>query len=80
MLRPQFCNQPQNLLEQLPLNGDLGHLEGNGAAVTADLGADLRTNQGLVAVEPEGEADRTIDQSKLTVRKKGRSLYLGTER
>ena len=34
-------NQPQNLLEQLPGNGALGHLEGNGAAMTADLGADL---------------------------------------
>jgi hypothetical protein len=28
-LRPQLCNQPQNLLERLPRNGDLGHLEGD---------------------------------------------------
>ena len=40
-LRPQLCNQPQNLLEQLPGNGDLGHREGNAAAMADDLGADL---------------------------------------
>ena len=40
-LRPQLCNQLQNLPEHLPGNGDLGHLEGSAAAVTDDLGADL---------------------------------------
>jgi len=40
-LRPQLCDQPQNLLEHLPGNGDLGHLEGNAAAMADDLGADL---------------------------------------
>jgi hypothetical protein len=28
-LRPQLCNQLQNLPEQLPGSGDLGHLEGD---------------------------------------------------
>ena len=28
-LRPQFPDQPQNLLEHLRWNGDLGHLEGS---------------------------------------------------
>jgi len=40
-LRPQLRNQPQNLSEQLPGNGDLGHLEGDVAAVVHHLGADL---------------------------------------
>src|SRR3977135_404343 len=40
-LRPQFRDEPQNLLEHLPWDGDLGHLEGDIAAVADDLGADL---------------------------------------
>jgi hypothetical protein len=40
-LWPQLCDQPQNLLEQMPGNGDLGHLEGDTAAMADDLGADL---------------------------------------
>jgi hypothetical protein len=40
-LRPQFRDQPQDLLEHLPWDGDLGHLEGNIAAVADDLRADL---------------------------------------
>src|SRR5262245_4836145 len=40
-LRPQFRNEPQNLLEHLPCNGDLGHLEGDIAAVAHDFRADL---------------------------------------
>jgi hypothetical protein len=32
-LRPQFRNEPQNLFEHLPCDGDLGHLENNIAAV-----------------------------------------------
>jgi DNA-binding protein HU-beta len=39
--RSQLCNQPQNLLEHLPGDGDLGHLGGNAAAVAEDLGPDL---------------------------------------
>jgi hypothetical protein len=39
---PQLCNEPQNLLEQLPGNGDLGHLESNAAAMADDLGAERR--------------------------------------
>ena len=34
-------DQPQNLGEQHSRNGDLGHLEGNVAAVADELGADL---------------------------------------
>jgi len=40
-LRPQFPDQPQNLLEHLPWNGDLGHLEDEIATVADDLRADL---------------------------------------
>src|SRR5262245_59875153 len=32
-LRPQFRDEPQNLLEHLPCDGDLGHLEDDIAAV-----------------------------------------------
>jgi hypothetical protein len=38
-LRPQLPEQPQNLLEHLPWNGYLGHLECDVAAV-ADLRAE----------------------------------------
>jgi hypothetical protein len=38
---PQLCNQPQNLPEHLPRNGDLGHLEGDDAAIADDLGTIL---------------------------------------
>jgi hypothetical protein len=31
-LRPQFRDEPQNLLEHLPCDGDLGHLEDDIAA------------------------------------------------
>ena len=34
-------DEPQYLLEHLPWDGDLGHLEGNIAAVAHDLRADL---------------------------------------
>jgi hypothetical protein len=40
-LRPQFRNEPQNLLEHLSRDRNLGHLEGNTAAVAHDLRADL---------------------------------------
>src|SRR5258705_12355515 len=40
-LRPEFRDQPQNLLEHLPRDGDLGHLEDDIAAVADDLRADL---------------------------------------
>src|SRR5215471_21820240 len=40
-LRPQFRDEPQNLLEHLPWDGDLGHLEGDIAAVAHYLRADL---------------------------------------
>src|SRR5262249_19790950 len=40
-LRPQFRDEPQNLLEHLPCDGDLGHLEDNIAAVAHDFRADL---------------------------------------
>src|SRR5262245_13489138 len=40
-LRPQFRDEPQNLLEHLPWDGDLGHLEGDIAAVAHDLRAEL---------------------------------------
>jgi hypothetical protein len=36
-----FRDQPQNFLEHLPLNGDLGHLEGDLASVAHQLRADL---------------------------------------
>src|SRR6516165_3026527 len=36
-LRPQFRDEPQNLLEHLPWDGDLGHLEGDIAAVAHDF-------------------------------------------
>ncbi len=39
--RPQFADQLQDLGEQAPWNRDLGHLEGNIAAVAYELGADL---------------------------------------
>ena len=53
-LRPQLCNQLQNLPEHLPGNGDLGHLEGSAAAVTDDLGADLDqlSPLGAIATSP----------------------------
>src|SRR5215470_14970387 len=40
-LRPQLRDEPQNLLEHLPCDGDLGHLEDNIAAVAHHLRADL---------------------------------------
>ena len=40
-LRPQLYNQRQNLLVPSSGNGDLGHLEGDAAAMADDLGADL---------------------------------------
>src|SRR5262244_3950896 len=40
-LRPQFRDEPQNLLEHLPCDGDLGHLEDDIAAVAHYLRADL---------------------------------------
>src|SRR4029450_11088998 len=40
-LRPQFRDEPQNLLEHLPWDGDLRHLEDDIAAVAADFRADL---------------------------------------
>src|SRR5215469_18957224 len=40
-LRPQFRDEPQNLLEHLPCDGDLGHLEDNIASVAHHLRADL---------------------------------------
>src|SRR5215813_12506473 len=40
-LRPQFRDEPQNLSEHLPCDGDLGHLEDNIAAVAHHLGTDL---------------------------------------
>src|SRR5262249_58825024 len=40
-LRPQFRDEAQNLLEHLPCDGDLGHLEDNIAAVAHYLRADL---------------------------------------
>ena len=39
--RSQFCDQPQNLLEHLPWDSDLGHLEDDVTAVAHDLRADL---------------------------------------
>ncbi len=36
-LRSQFRDEPQNLLGHLPWDGDLGHLEGDIAAVAHDL-------------------------------------------
>ena len=40
-LRPQFRDEPQNLLEHLPCDGDLGHLEDDIASVAHDFRADL---------------------------------------
>jgi hypothetical protein len=40
-LRPEFGNEPQNLLEHVPWDGDLGHLECGVAAVADDLRTDL---------------------------------------
>src|SRR5258708_12250699 len=40
-LRPQFRDEPQNLLEHLLRDGDLGHLEDDIAAVARHLRADL---------------------------------------
>jgi hypothetical protein len=40
-LRPEFRDQPQNLLEHLPWDGNLGHLESDVTAVAHDLRADL---------------------------------------
>src|SRR5262245_52013876 len=40
-LRPQFRNEPQNLLEHLSGDGDLGHLEHDVAAVAHHLRPDL---------------------------------------
>jgi hypothetical protein len=39
--RAQFRDQPQDVAEQMPGDGDLGHLEGDVAAVAHDLRADL---------------------------------------
>jgi hypothetical protein len=39
--RPQLGDQPQYLGEQISRDSDLGHLEGNVAAVAHDLRADL---------------------------------------
>jgi hypothetical protein len=41
-LRSWFRDQAQNLLEHLPWDGDLGHLEGDIAAVADDLLAKLQ--------------------------------------
>jgi hypothetical protein len=41
MLALVFRDQAQNLLEHSPWDGDLGHLEGDIAAVADDLCADL---------------------------------------
>ena len=38
-LRSQFRDEPQNLLEHLPWDGDFGHLEGDIAAVAHDFRA-----------------------------------------
>jgi hypothetical protein len=38
-------HEPQNLLEHLPWDGDLGHLEGDTAAVAHDLRADMERGQ-----------------------------------
>ena len=38
---PELRDQPQDLGEQHSRHGDLGHLEGNVAAVADELGADL---------------------------------------
>ena len=35
--RPQFRDQPQDVGEQISWNGDLGHLEGDIAAVADDV-------------------------------------------
>ena len=40
-LRPQFRDQSQNLLEHLPWDGDLRHLEGDITAVADELSANL---------------------------------------
>ena len=40
-LRPQFCDQPQDLGEHHSRHGDLGHLESDIAAVADEPGADL---------------------------------------
>jgi hypothetical protein len=40
-LRPQFRNEPQNLLEHLSWDGDLSHLEDNIAAGAHNLRTDL---------------------------------------
>ena len=40
-LRPRFGDERQNLLEQLPWDGDLGDLEGDTASMADDLRADL---------------------------------------
>src|SRR6266699_5226695 len=40
-LRPQFRDEPQNLLEHLPWDGDLRHLEDDVASVAHHLRADL---------------------------------------
>src|SRR6516164_1430075 len=40
-LRPQFRNEPQYLLEHLPWDRDLGHLEGDMATVAHDLRTNL---------------------------------------
>ena len=39
--RPQFGDQPQDLCKQHPRHGNLGHLEGDIAAVADDLRPDL---------------------------------------
>ena len=41
LINDQLKDQPQNLLEHLPWDGDLGHLEDDVTAVAHDLRADL---------------------------------------
>ena len=54
--RPQFGDQPQDLCKQHPRHGDLGHLEGDIAAVADDLRADL--NQLLLQAGQRPVLDR----------------------
>ena len=55
-LRPQFPDQPQNLLEHLPCNGDLGHLEDEIATLTDDLRANI--DQFLLQARQQPVVDR----------------------
>jgi hypothetical protein len=49
---PHFGDQPQNLAEQHPWRGDLGHLKRNAAPVADDLRADLDTLPPQAREEP----------------------------